>query len=247
MQMVHFMHLRYAPRKASISCMDDTAPHNQRTDRAPLTATERESMADAERIVADSGRERQVQRRLVARPRAARARVERPLVKRDEEDAVVVAEDRLRPVAVVDVEVDHCDAREPELAPDRSSLGGKILRITTDGDPAPGNPDPDSPIFTWGHRNVQGLAFDDRDRLWASEFGDQTFDELNLIEGGNDYGWPSVEGRGTDPDLTNPQVVWNTAEASPSGLAYLDGHLWMAALRGSRLWRVDVSGGRAVY
>ena len=56
MQMVHFMHLRYAPRKASISCMDDTAPHNQRTDRAPLTAAERESMADAERIVAESGR-----------------------------------------------------------------------------------------------------------------------------------------------------------------------------------------------
>ena len=48
-----------------------------------------------------------------------------------------------------------------ELAQDRGSLGGKILRITPDGDPAPGNPDPDSPIWTWGHRNVQGLAFDD--------------------------------------------------------------------------------------
>lgn len=134
---------------------------------------------------------------------------------------------------------------EPELAPDLDSLGGKILRITPDGDPAPGNPDPDSPIWTRGHRNVQGLAFDDRDRLWASEFGDQTFDELNLIEAGNDYGWPAVEGRGTEPDLTNPQVVWDTAEASPSGLAHLDGQLWMAALRGSRLWRIDVSGERA--
>lgn len=134
---------------------------------------------------------------------------------------------------------------EPELAPDPDSLGGKILRITPDGDPAPGNPDPGSPIWTRGHRNVQGLAFDDRGRLWASEFGDQTFDELNLVEAGDDYGWPSVEGRGTDPDLTNPQVVWDPAEASPSGLAHLDGHLWMAALRGSRLWRVDVSGERA--
>lgn len=134
---------------------------------------------------------------------------------------------------------------EPALAPDLSSLGGKILRVTPDGDPAPGNPDPDSPIFTWGHRNVQGLAFDDRDRLWASEFGDSTYDELNLIEGGNNYGWPTFEGRGTDPDLTNPQVVWNTDEASPSGLAYTDGHLWLAALRGARLWRIDVSGARA--
>jgi glucose/arabinose dehydrogenase len=132
-----------------------------------------------------------------------------------------------------------------ELAQDRGSLGGKILRITPDGDPAPGNPDPDSPIWTWGHRNVQGLAFDDGDRLWASEFGQDTFDELNLIEKGNNYGWPIFEGRGNDKDYTNPQVVWNTDEASPSGLAYLDGQLWLAALKGERLWRIDVTGGRA--
>jgi glucose/arabinose dehydrogenase len=132
-----------------------------------------------------------------------------------------------------------------ELAQDPDSLGGKILRLTPDGDPAPGNPDPDSPIWTTGHRNVQGLAFDDDDRLWASEFGDQTFDELNLVEGGNNYGWPEVEGRGEGGRFTNPQVVWNTAEASPSGLAHLDGHLWLAALRGQRLWRIDVTGERA--
>ena len=132
-----------------------------------------------------------------------------------------------------------------ELAQDRGSLGGKILRITPDGDPAPGNPDPDSPIWTLGHRNVQGLAFDDRDRLWASEFGQDTFDELNLIEKGNNYGWPIFEGRGNDKAYTNPQVVWDTDEASPSGLAYLDGHLWLAALRGERLWRIDVTGKRA--
>ncbi len=134
---------------------------------------------------------------------------------------------------------------QPELAQQRGSLGGKILRITPDGEPAPGNPDPSSPVWSWGHRNVQGLAFDDAGRLWASEFGDSTFDELNLIEKGGNYGWPMVEGRGGGSDLTNPQVVWDTSEASPSGLAHLDGHLWLAALRGERLWRVDVSGGRA--
>lgn len=133
----------------------------------------------------------------------------------------------------------------PELAPDRDSLGGKILRITKDGDPAPGNPDPSSPIWTLGHRNVQGLAFDDQDNLWASEFGDSTFDELNLIRKGGNYGWPTFEGRGDDPDFVNPQVVWDTSEASPSGLAYLDGHLWLGALQGERLWRVDAAGGRA--
>jgi glucose/arabinose dehydrogenase len=133
----------------------------------------------------------------------------------------------------------------PELAPDRDSLGGKILRITPDGKPAPGNPDPSSPIWSLGHRNVQGLAFDDDDNLWASEFGDSTFDELNLIRKGGNYGWPTFEGRGDDPDLINPQVVWNTSEASPSGLAHLDGRLWLGALQGERLWRIDVENGRA--
>lgn len=139
----------------------------------------------------------------------------------------------------------------PELAQDRSTTAGKILRITTDGEPAPGNPDPDSPIWTYGHRNVQGLAFDDDDRLWASEFGQNTFDELNLIQKGRNYGWPMVEGRGEDSAdgqrLTDPQVVWSTDEASPSGLAFLDGHLWLASLKGERLWRVDVHGDHASH
>jgi len=133
----------------------------------------------------------------------------------------------------------------PGLAQDRGSLGGKILRITPDGDPARGNPDPDSPVWTWGHRNVQGLAFDDTGQLWASEFGQNTFDELNRIDKGDNYGWPAVEGKGGAPDYTDPQVVWRTSEASPSGLAYADGHLWMASLRGERLWRVSVDGRKA--
>ncbi|MFC4786838.1 PQQ-dependent sugar dehydrogenase [Nocardioides sp. MAHUQ-72] len=132
-----------------------------------------------------------------------------------------------------------------DLAQDKDSLAGKILRITPDGDPAPGNPFPGSPVWSYGHRNVQGLAFDDRDRLWASEFGQDTFDELNLIEPGHDYGWPIVEGRGGRDGLTDPQVVWDPEVASPSGLAFADGHLWLGSLRGQRLWRIDVSGPRA--
>jgi glucose/arabinose dehydrogenase len=132
---------------------------------------------------------------------------------------------------------------EGELAQDRGSLGGKILRITTDGDPAPGNPDPESPIWSLGHRNVQGLAFDDQDRLWASEFGESTYDELNLIEPGGNYGWPEAEGRDGSSSFVNPRVVWSTDEASPSGLAFSEGNLWLAALRGTRLWRIEVDGG----
>jgi len=134
-----------------------------------------------------------------------------------------------------------------ELAQKESSLGGKILRITQDGRPAPGNPDPDSPVWTLGHRNVQGLAFDDAGHLWASEFGQDTWDELNLIEKGTNYGWPEVEGRGSASRFRNPQVVWHTDEASPSGLAFLDGRLWLASLKGERLWRIDVDGRRASH
>lgn len=133
-----------------------------------------------------------------------------------------------------------------DLAQDPRSTAGKILRITQDGRPAPGNPDPGSPVWTLGHRNVQGLAFDGADRLWASEFGQDTWDELNLVEKGDNYGWPAVEGKGGTPRFRDPQLVWRTSEASPSGLAFLDGHLWMASLRGERLWRIDVRGDRAV-
>ena len=137
------------------------------------------------------------------------------------------------------------EAGEPPLAQDRESLGGKVLRLTPDGDPAPGNPF-GTPVYSWGHRNIQGLAFDDRDRLWASEFGQDAFDELNRIEAGANYGWPEVEGAGGEPTYVDPQQTWDVADASPSGLAYAAGHLWMASLRGERLWRVTVDGRRAL-
>jgi len=132
------------------------------------------------------------------------------------------------------------EAGEEQLAQDPASLGGKILRITTDGEPAPGNPQ-DSPVWSMGHRNVQGLAFDDDERLWASEFGASTWDELNRIDMARNYGWPLVEGEGDMEEYRNPFAQWRTAEASPSGLAYLDGSLWMASLRGERLWQIEVT------
>jgi glucose/arabinose dehydrogenase len=127
------------------------------------------------------------------------------------------------------------------LAQNKNSLGGKILRIRLDGRPVPGNPF-DNEVYSYGHRNVQGLAFDDQGRLWASEFGQNTWDELNLITKGADYGWPVVEGSGNVRGMTNPKVVWHTDEASPSGLAYWQNSLWMAGLRGERLWEIPVDG-----
>jgi glucose/arabinose dehydrogenase len=130
---------------------------------------------------------------------------------------------------------------DEQLAQDKSSLGGKILRVTLAGKPAPGNPF-DNEVYSYGHRNVQGLAFDAQGRLWASEFGDQTWDELNLITKGANYGWPEAEGSAEVDGLTNPKVVWQTSEASPSGLAFWQGELWMAALRGGQLWEIPLDG-----
>ncbi len=129
------------------------------------------------------------------------------------------------------------------LAQDRGSLGGKILRITPRGKPAPGNPVAGSPVWTLGHRNVQGLAFDGRGQLWATEFGQDTWDELNRIDKGRNYGWPLVEGKGSDTRFRNPYVQWRTDDASPSGLAYLDGSLWAGALHGGRLWQIPLEHG----
>ncbi|MEV5736430.1 PQQ-dependent sugar dehydrogenase [Streptomyces sp. NPDC052292] len=128
------------------------------------------------------------------------------------------------------------------LAQDRKSLGGKILRLTPEGEPAPGNPFPGSPVYSYGHRNVQGLAWDSRQRLFASEFGQDTWDELNAIVPGGNYGWPDAEGRSSDRRFRNPVAEWHTDEASPSGIAYVDGVIWMAALKGQRLWRIPLRG-----
>ncbi|GAA3390550.1 PQQ-dependent sugar dehydrogenase [Streptomyces roseoviridis] len=131
---------------------------------------------------------------------------------------------------------------ETGLAQDRESLGGKILRMTPEGRPAPGNPFPGSVVYSYGHRNVQGLAWDGEGRLWAAEFGQNTWDELNLIRPGRNYGWPEAEGRAGRSGFTDPVAQWPTSEASPSGIAYARGAIWMAGLRGERLWRVPLSG-----
>ena len=141
------------------------------------------------------------------------------------------------------------DAGDPSNSQDRSSLGGKILRLTPDGEVPEDNPFRNNPLYSYGHRNVEGLAWDERGRLYASEFGLNRYDEVNLIEPGENYGWPEVEGEGGEAlGYVDPITTWSTSEASPSGAEILkngaipqwEGDLFVAALRGERLWRLEL-------
>jgi glucose/arabinose dehydrogenase len=133
------------------------------------------------------------------------------------------------------------DAGQSANAQNTQSLGGKILRMTPTGGVPSGNPFGNL-VYSLGHRHVQGLAWDAQGRLWATEFGQNTWDEINLIVAGGNYGWPTVEGMGNNTNFRNPLVVWTTAESSPSGLAQANNTLFAGALRGTRLWLVPLTG-----
>jgi glucose/arabinose dehydrogenase len=131
---------------------------------------------------------------------------------------------------------------QPPRSQDRSNLGGKILRINLDGSIPDDNPFPDSPVYSLGHRNVQGLDFDSTGQPWAVEFGQNTWDELNRIVPGGNYGWPEVEGKEAREGFIEPLVQWSTDEASPSGMAIVDDVAYVGGLRGERLWQVPLTG-----
>ncbi|CAN5739514.1 PQQ-dependent sugar dehydrogenase [soil metagenome] len=141
------------------------------------------------------------------------------------------------------------DAGVPESSQDLDSLSGKILRMTPEGEIPADNPFPNNLTYSYGHRNVQGLAWDEDDQLFASEFGQDAYDEVNLIEAGGNYGWPEIEGEGGEPEYIDPITVFETSEASPSGaeiplnsaIPQWDGDFLMAALRGEKLWRLELN------
>jgi glucose/arabinose dehydrogenase len=137
------------------------------------------------------------------------------------------------------------DANDTANAQDLDSLGGKILRANADGTVPEDNPFEGSLVYTWGNRNVQGLSWDAEGGLYFSELGQNTWDELNYAEPGGNYGWPEVEGTGGEPEFVDPLVTWSTAEASPSGAEVVGDTMYVAALRGQRLWTVPVAGGEA--
>ena len=137
------------------------------------------------------------------------------------------------------------DAGDPQQAQDPASLNGKILRMTPTGGVPDDNPFPGSLVYSMGHRNPQGLTWDDKGQLWAAEFGQDTWDEFNKIEPRGNYGWPVIEGIAANPPdspdtYIDPWVQWATDDASPSGLTYVDGTFFLAGLGGERLWAIYV-------
>ncbi len=131
------------------------------------------------------------------------------------------------------------EAGQRARAQDPADPSGKVLRVTPEGRPAPGNAS-GTQVQSIGHRNVQGIAFGPGGRVYASEYGANTADELNLLRPGN-YGWPDVEGVGNRPEFVDPLVTWPTDDASPSGLAAAGGSLWMSALRGETIWQIPLA------
>jgi glucose/arabinose dehydrogenase len=139
------------------------------------------------------------------------------------------------------------DASNGSNAQTLDSLGGKILRVTPTGAVPADNPFPGSPVWTLGHRNPQGIAWAADGTMWAAEFGQDTWDEMNRITPGANYGWPVVEGLAGDPAFVDPIAQWPTDDASPSGIAVIGDTIFMAGLGGERLWTVGFDGTAAEW
>jgi glucose/arabinose dehydrogenase len=132
-----------------------------------------------------------------------------------------------------------------DLAQDLNSLGGKVLRVDEDGNIPDDNPFPGSPIFTYGHRNPQGMAWHpETGALFSSEhgpsgeFGLRAYDEINILKPGKNYGWPEVVGITRKEEYEDPLIVWPERAVPPGGMTFLGGDLFVATLRSRALLRI---------
>jgi glucose/arabinose dehydrogenase len=135
------------------------------------------------------------------------------------------------------------DATNATLAQQRDSLAGKVLRLNDDGSVPEANPF-GTAVYSYGHRNPQGLAWDDEGHLWATEHGSSARDELNRIEAGANYGWPVIRGAETSPEMESPVYQSTEYETwAPAGVAAVDGSVFFGGLRGERLYEAQVVDG----
>ncbi|MDL0113279.1 PQQ-dependent sugar dehydrogenase [Mammaliicoccus sciuri] len=133
------------------------------------------------------------------------------------------------------------DASDEQNAQDKDSLGGKILRINLDGSKPKDNPMSNSYVYSYGHRNPQGLVWTPDGQMFASEHGNQANDEINEIKKGHNYGWPVIEGNEENNNMETPIFTSGSDDTwAPSGIAFKDGIIYSAALRGEGIMKFDV-------
>ncbi|TFJ94775.1 quinoprotein glucose dehydrogenase [Lentibacillus salicampi] len=133
------------------------------------------------------------------------------------------------------------DTGQPDTAQDLDNLAGKILRMELDGAIPEDNPFESSYVYTYGHRNSQGLAWDEQGKMYSSEHGEDGHDEINLIEAGNNYGWPVIQGDEEAEDMVAPIHHSGEETWAPSGMAYNDGELFVASLAGSQIFTYNIA------
>lgn len=135
------------------------------------------------------------------------------------------------------------DAAEPSLSQNTSSLAGKILRIDTEGNAHPDNPF-DNLVYSYGHRNPQGITWNNNNELFATEHGPSSNDEFNIIQVGNNYGWPTITGSQTRSGMKTPILFSGSDTWAPAGLAYVNNKFYFGGLRGNSLYEVSEANGQ---
>ncbi|WP_323706555.1 sorbosone dehydrogenase family protein [Mammaliicoccus sciuri] len=133
------------------------------------------------------------------------------------------------------------DASDEQNAQDKDTLGGKILKINLDGSKPKDNPISNSYVYSYGHRNPQGIVWTPDGQMYASEHGNQANDEINEIKEGQNYGWPVIEGNEENDNMETPIFTSGSDDTwAPSGIAFKDGIIYSAALRGEGIMKFDV-------
>jgi glucose/arabinose dehydrogenase len=140
------------------------------------------------------------------------------------------------------------DATNESLAQNQTSLAGKILRLNYDGSIPQDNPFPNSPVYSYGHRNPQGMAWDDKGNMYETEEGPTRNDEINLIEPGKNYGWPNQECTGSKE--SQAALICYNPSIEPAGIIYyssgkldLKNSLILTTLRGNNLYQLLLQNG----
>ncbi|TSC64238.1 MAG: hypothetical protein G01um101493_186 [Microgenomates group bacterium Gr01-1014_93] len=124
------------------------------------------------------------------------------------------------------------DAQNPSLAQDKNSLAGKILRVTDDKNVE---------VYSYGHRNPQGITWDNEGKLWELEHGQSATDEINLVEQGKNYGWPIIRGDEKNKEMENPVLHSGSGTWAPAGAAFYEDSIYFGGLRGAALFQYDIN------